>query len=1014
MKLLLTLFSILFLLSGLTLSQNLQFIDEVNSKKSTNPNLPNTEETVLENTLRATNLNWKLDNPKVTSEYLNAILHLSDNDVIAVGNTGTILKSTNGGLNWSQIPTEDIVVNINAVDAKDLNTIAIAGNSGFFALSTNGGQLWTVKPTGTTQNLSTVSWLPNDRIIIGGPSKTALVSTDMGNTWTSLGIPDVVVNNPNNKTTWSYSAIHYTSSDTFFVGVDGTGMPIQVLKTVDGGTTFLTSVAAGTGTAGTSTGLGIQAISFADNNLVGFASYRSGLGGNVIQTTDGGVTWSKIINSFEPLPGPSPYTTQTVQIRYGVDVSSDGQFVVTGGLFGQVLASTNGGTTWAEIYGGVRHGNRDFFRGGFKGVSIASNNSWLISGSWGLITGAPTPSGAITTRNGNDLPTVLRDISFADDMNGFAVGYQEAEIYLNSSGTIGVLAVGAYYRTTDGGMNWSRQTGPGQTDVRWNSVKALPSGKVFVAGLKVDNLGSIIGVITLSYDFGQTWNEIRTTPGELFSIKMLDENNLAAVNVGTTILKTTNGGLQWDSIYVPVPNTPNSYLFDVEFLTPKVLFAVSGHGSATQAAHILKSTDGGITWTSKFNNTTGRFRNISFIDAKTGIVTGVWGATLSRKNVLRTTNGGDTWTEMVTGSTSEMVSSCLFNKSFGFSSGASGTTLATENGTSWSVTVPIFSLDNNKISRSGIKVNSVGFAASISRFQPFTPMVLNFAPGKFYNAIPIDSTLITNELLPISFQWTKAKDENPVSYSFVFFDSLKNEIARFNPAADTFFTFTRTDLSNLPKTLLYWNIEANDGTDTVYSYMNSIILDPSVPVELTSFKAAVSGSNVTLSWSTATETNNSGFDIERSMKGKDYSVVGFVQGAGTVTESMSYVYNDENLLPGFYNYRIRQNDFDGSYKFYNLESEVEITAPAVYSIQQNYPNPFNPVTKINFSIPSAGKVNITVYDIIGNEVAEIVNQELEAGTHSADFNAASLTSGVYFYKITAGSFTQTMKMLLLK
>jgi photosystem II stability/assembly factor-like uncharacterized protein len=416
----------------------------------------------------------------------------------------------------------------------------------------------------------------------------------MGNTWTSLGIPDAAVNNPNNKTTWSYSAIHYASSDTLFIGVDGTGMPIQVLKSVDGGTTFLTSVAAGTGTAGSSTGLGIQKISFAGDNLKGFASYRTGLGGNVISTTDGGVTWNKIINSFEPLPSPSPYTTQTVQIRYGVDVSSDGQFVVTGGLFGQVLASTDGGTTWSEIYGGVRHGYRDFYSGGFKGVSIAPNKSWLISGSWGMIAGAPTPSGTITTRNGNDLPIVLRDVSFADNMNGYAVGYQEAEIYTNSSGTIGALAVGAYYKTTDGGMNWSRQTGPGLTDVRWNSVKALPSGKVFIAGLKIDNLGNIIGVITSSSDFGQTWSEIRTTPGELFSLKMLDENNLAAVNFGTTMLKTTDGGMQWDSIYVPVPNTPNSYLFDVDFITPKVLFAVSGHGSATQAAHVMKSTDGGI------------------------------------------------------------------------------------------------------------------------------------------------------------------------------------------------------------------------------------------------------------------------------------------------------------------------------------------------------------------------------------------------------------------------------------
>jgi photosystem II stability/assembly factor-like uncharacterized protein len=1014
MKSLLKIFSIMFLLSRLTISQNVTFTEEYNIKKTLNPAIPDTEElAVSENSIRSVNLNWMFENPKVTSEYVNAILHLSDSHVIAAGNTGTILKSTDGGLNWILVSTEDFSGNITAISCKDINTIAIAGNSGFFAISTNGGFLWTVKPTGTSQNLSAVAWLPDNRIIIGGGSKTALVSADMGTTWLPLGIPDAAVNDPNNKTTWSYSAIHYVSTDTFFVGVDGTGMPIQVLKTVDGGTTFVTSVAAGTGTAGTSTGYGVQDITFASDHLTGFASYRSGLGGNLIRTTDAGLTWTKIINSFEPLPSPSPYTTQTVQIRYCVDVSSDGQFVITGGLFGQVLASTNGGTTWSEIYGGVRHGSRDFYSGGFRGVSIASDKSWLISGSWGLIAGSSTPSGAITTRNGSDLPIALRDVSFADDMNGYAVGYQDAQVYTNSSGTIATLAVGAYYRTSDGGVNWIRETGPGLTDVRWNSVKALPSGKVYVAGFKVEAAGIITGVISYSSNFGQSWLEARTTPGELFSIKMLDQNNLAVINFGTTLLKTSDGGIQWDSIYVPVPNSPNSYLFDVEFISPKVLFASTGHGSATQVAHILKSTDGGLTWTSKISNATGRFRHINFLDAKTGITTGVWGATLSRKNVLRSTDGGDTWTEVATGTTREMVSSFLFNKTFGYSAGSAGTTLITEDGSSWGVTVPIFSLDNNRISRSGNKVNTVGFGATISRFNPFTPITVNFAPGKFYNIFPADSTLLTINNLPMTFKWTKANDENPVSYSFVFFDSLKNEITRFN-TTDTFYTFAVNDLVSLPKTLLYWNIEANDGTDTVFSYMNSVILDPAIPVELTSFNTSVSGNNVLLSWSTATETNNSGFDVERSSDGTDYSSVSFIKGAGTVTELRSYTYKDENLAPGKYFYRIRQNDYDGSHIYYKYHSAVEITTPFVYSIQQNYPNPFNPATKINFSIAAAGKVTIIVYDILGNEVAEIVNKDMEAGSHSAEFNAAGFTSGIYFYKITAGNFSETMKMLFLK
>jgi Secretion system C-terminal sorting domain len=92
----------------------------------------------------------------------------------------------------------------------------------------------------------------------------------------------------------------------------------------------------------------------------------------------------------------------------------------------------------------------------------------------------------------------------------------------------------------------------------------------------------------------------------------------------------------------------------------------------------------------------------------------------------------------------------------------------------------------------------------------------------------------------------------------------------------------------------------------------------------------------------------------------------------------------------------------------------EVIVPEGHTLKQNYPNPFNPTTKISFSIPSSGFASLKVYDILGNEVATLVNEEKPAGTYEANFNASSLSSGTYFYRLVSGSFTEVKKMILLK
>ncbi|MBK8551427.1 MAG: T9SS type A sorting domain-containing protein [Ignavibacteria bacterium] len=186
-----------------------------------------------------------------------------------------------------------------------------------------------------------------------------------------------------------------------------------------------------------------------------------------------------------------------------------------------------------------------------------------------------------------------------------------------------------------------------------------------------------------------------------------------------------------------------------------------------------------------------------------------------------------------------------------------------------------------------------------------------------------------------------------------------------------------------------------------------------LPVELSSFTSSISKRDVTLNWTTSSESNNSGFEIERSSNNV-WTKVGNVAGNGTVNSASSYSFTDRGLATGNYNYRLKQIDFNGNFEYFNLSNEINIGIPSSYDMSQNYPNPFNPSTTINFDVPTDGNVSIRLFDMSGKEVATLVNEVKTAGYYSVNFNASSLSSGVYFYNISSNNFTATKKMTLLK
>ena len=213
--------------------------------------------------------------------------------------------------------------------------------------------------------------------------------------------------------------------------------------------------------------------------------------------------------------------------------------------------------------------------------------------------------------------------------------------------------------------------------------------------------------------------------------------------------------------------------------------------------------------------------------------------------------------------------------------------------------------------------------------------------------------------------------------------------------------------------------DANASFDGRAMAQTTVLLNgPSVlPVELVSFTATASGMNANLHWSTATEINNSGFEIQRRQT-SDWAKVGFVAGAGTSNAPRNYSYTDSKLSAGSYSYRLKQIDNNGAFT-YGSTVEVAISStPAAFALSQNYPNPFNPSTVISYQLPVNSRVTLKVYDMLGQEVATLVNGPQEAGVYTVSFNTSKgtpgLSSGVYIYRLEAGSFVSTKKLVLMR
>ena len=453
---------------------------------------------------------------------------------------------------------------------------------------------------------------------------------------------------------------------------------------------------------------------------------------------------------------------------------------------------------------------------------------------------------------------------------------------------------------------------------------------------------------------------------------------------------------------------------------------------AIEPGAVYKSTDNGNTWIQKNNGITATTGMALDIDSQGSIYLAALGG------VFKTTNGGESWFRIAQNlSDLEFIEVKVIPNDYVFVSNFDGIHRSTDYGQTWITTDYTF-FGAGEI---GINTNEVMFAGNISATYFSVYRSTNLGENWIFSG----SLSTWSLLFPNNGDVFAGVITNPLS---------SNDIYK---STDNGITWNRTYVFPFTGTVGYKDFELDKNgdfyvaiggnlsgvylsTDAGVSWSNygfslptkSIAIDSSgyifagtnqqgifrtagrtVPVELISFTAEVINKKVILSWITATETNNYGFEIERKQSSVDWAKIGFIQGNGTTIKRNIYNYADEKIETGEYYYRLKQIDYDGSFE-YSPEVQIKIEVFYNFNLEQNYPNPFNPGTIIKYSIKNAGLVTLKVYDILGKEVVTLVNGNKTAGNYFVNFNASNLPSGIYFYRLTTGSFVASRKMIVLK
>ena len=630
---------------------------------------------------------------------------------------------------------------------------------------------------------------------------------------------------------------------------------------------------------------------------------------------------------------------------------------------GKVLKTTDGGNSWAEYQAGDASNlySIDFINS--LHIVLAGANGKNVYSSDG---------GETWIQNGRLQHDELNSIKFIDTDTGYTIGTYGGDSW-------------GIRKTTNRGVTWFSP--PIQNLSEWE-LELLPNGIGYSAGSDL-----WINKTAGGYD---NWNGLFMNRNfvDVFFTDELTGYAPDGTWTGGPLYKTTDGGNNWFGL----PNFP-SQVFTSTLRCVTFTDSVTGFAGSAPC-RIVKTTDAGDSWhivnRTGLTDTIGLINRFFFISPTTG-----WAVT-TRGGILKTTDAGENWLAQLNAGVSVIFQSIYFVDSlYGWTSGGRPHK-TTDGGNSWVQQTNTTIWNSNDVYFPNQDTGWIAKRSSIN-----TSLFKTTNGGITWLGIPEVLGASNFYIFPDKNHWlvTGSILINFIVYKkYITYDAGNNWIDISNDAPVGFGGFSAvTDMRGYAVgslgLILWYN-------DTTY-----------VPVELISFEGIVENNKIILTWQTASELNNRGFYVEKSFDKVNWLNFGFVEGNGTTTNSNTYTFIDDLSLNQYSNhtlfYRLKQIDYDGTFEYSNT-IEVEIGSPNKFSLEQNYPNPFNPSTSIKYALSSNQFVSLKVFDVLGKEVATLINEDKSAGSYNTEFNAFHLSSGIYYYQFRAGDFVETKKMILLK
>ena len=703
-------------------------------------------------------------------------------------------------------------------------------------------------------------------------------------------------------------------------------------------------------------------------------------------------------------PDPQGNTLQAVSF-------SDADHGTAVGSYGTIIHTTDGGNTW------INQESRTMEM--LRGVSFTDENNGIVVGESGIILNTKDGGKTWNFKSSGTTET-LYDVSFSDANNGTAVGFW--------------TSVGTVYRTTDGGNTWT----PQQTSI------AGSYGVYLSVSFTDANNGTIVGNdgnVEHTTDGGNTWfAQNSNTTHTLNAISFLDVNNGIAVGSSGTVITTTDAGANWTLMQVTENTLYDASYTDIDncLIVGKnatVVLVTEGGTTWTRyyqvgeddfygaslntlvgtKGQIFRTTDVGTTWDEQRKGSVKRLKDVSFSSSNIGTAVGDNGT------ILRTTNGGSNWTSQTynspttNGSINDYLKAVTFldsNNGFAVSGDKNsdgsifsgyGLILHTTNGGStWSV-----SYSNTKNAFNGISIINTNNIVAVGIYKHYEDPVYVDRPG-----------------------WSKSTDGGDTWNGWYF-------TSRTDPFTDvTFITDNVGFMVGYGGTILKstdgasnWNSQNSKVTENLHGVCFTDENTGTVVGENGTILHTINSGLLWTAQSGGTTEDLYSVHFTDSNHGKVVGSNGtilYTTNGGTIWEKQS-VCTDEDLFAVFFlddntgnvvgnNGTILRTTNGG---FTPVSEEIKLELPEQYLLSQNFPNPFNPSTKIKFTIPDVGTalikfVQIKVYDILGSEIATLVNEEKPAGNYEVEFDGSNLSSGVYFYRMQAGNFIETKKFVLMK